>query len=63
MRGFEAMNSGYRIGHRFSRKFGIVVGLQVDPALRMGAEENDQMQRGFNGYTALAIDDRADAAG
>ena len=41
MRGFEAMNSGYRIGHRFSRKLGIVVRLQVDPALRIGAEEGE----------------------
>ena len=40
MRGFESMNSGDRIGHRFLRKLGIVVGLQVDPALCIGAEES-----------------------
>ena len=40
MRGFEAMNSGDRIGHRFSRELGVVVRLQVDPALCIGAEES-----------------------
>ena len=63
MRGFEAMNSGDRIGHRFSRKLGIVVRLQVDPALCIGAEESSQTQRGINGYAALALDDLVDAAG
>ncbi|MFM7632762.1 MAG: hypothetical protein ACKO65_05295 [Betaproteobacteria bacterium] len=32
MRGFEAVNSCDRVCHRLSRKLGIVVRLQVDPA-------------------------------
>jgi hypothetical protein len=63
MRGFEAMNSGDCIGHRFSRNFGIVVGLQVDPALCIGAEEGGQTQRSINGYAALTLEDLVDAAG
>lgn len=53
MHGFDAMNSGDRIGHPLSRKLGIVMRLQAAPALCISTEKSGQTQRGINGYAVL----------
>ena len=49
------------IGHQLTRIFSVVIGLQIDPALRIAAENGTQAKRGVYAGGAQAFDDFIDA--
>ena len=53
----------HHISHQLTRIFSVVVGLQVDPALRIGTKERTQAQRGVHADAAQTFDDFIDAPG
>jgi hypothetical protein len=58
-----SLNEHVHFGHQFTRIFSVVTGLQADPALRIGAKEGAQAQRGVQADSVQAFDDLIDAPG
>ena len=59
----EAMDPADDFGHRLTGAFRVVVGLKIDPALRVSTEERAQALGRVDGGAAQTLHDFVDAPG